>query len=257
VVVASGSNGTADESTRTVPVYLEIAEYLRGELAELQGGKPGRLPTESELTQRFGVSRYSARKAYAELVAQGLVERTAGKGTFPLRSRAFQMSVDTVHDLLARQDDRELEILTPLTPVGNATAATKLGLPSDEVSYVEYRLRRDGEPFALTRIYLPPHVAAVLSDVPFLHKRGAVGKEAVVSILDRKLPHPIALAKQVITAVAASADLAELLDYVVGEPLLEIEYLYFDADARPVQLAENYYHPGRYEYRAKLEGRQA
>ncbi len=39
------------------------------------------LPTEAEFEERFGVSRITARRALAELVAKGLVKRQAGIGT--------------------------------------------------------------------------------------------------------------------------------------------------------------------------------
>jgi DNA-binding GntR family transcriptional regulator len=236
------------------PLYLKISEHLREQLAQVEAGKKRRLPTESDLTRDFGVSRHTARRAYAELVSQGLVERTPGKGTFPVPSRRFLMSVGSVDDLLAQPADREVHVVRPLTSVRDETAATKLGLPTDDVAFVAYQLVHRDRPFALTRIYLPLHIAEVLVDIPFLRRKGAVSKDTVISLLDRKLHHPIAMAKQLITAVAAPADVAEAIDCEPGQPLLKIEYLYFDTDARPVQLTVNFYNPEQYEYRAQLPG---
>lgn len=236
------------------PLYLKITEHLREQLAQVEAGKIRRLPTESDLTRDFGVSRHTARRAYAELVSQGLVERTPGRGTFPVPSRRFLMSVGSVDDLLAQPADREVHVVSPLTSVRDASAATKLGLPTDDVAFVAYQLVHHDRPFAFTRIYLPLHVAEVLVDVPFLRRKGAVSKETVLSLLDRKLQNPIAMAKQLITAVAAPADVAHAVDCELGRPLLKIEYLYFDTDARPVQLTVNYYNPEEYEYRAQLPG---
>ena len=247
--------GQVADPERPVAAYLRIAQHLREQVSRVEDGEVSRLPTESEVTQAFGVSRYTARRAYAELVGEGLVERTAGKGTFPVRSGRYLMSVASVDDLVALSEDREIEVVSPLTTLHHPPAATKLGLPTDDVAFVSYRLLKKSEPFALTRIYLPDYVSSVLGDADVLHHEGAIGKETVVSILNRKLQRPIAMAKQMITAVPATAEIGDAIDCDASRPLLKIEYLYFDTDARPVQLAVNFYNPDRYEYRAQLPSR--
>jgi GntR family transcriptional regulator len=236
---------------RTRPLYLEISEYL---IAQLAGGDLGRLPTESELMAMFKVSRHTARRAYSELVGQGLVERTPGRGTFARPAHRFQMSVASVDDLLALPEGRELHVITPLSQISDATAATKLGLPSDDITFAAYRLVYEERTFALSRIHVPPRVADVLSDVAFLHEAGGVGEETISSVLNRALQHPIAMAKQLITAVAAPPEVAAIIECEPKYPLLNIEYIYFDTDARPILLSVNFYNPDLYEYRAQLPG---
>jgi GntR family transcriptional regulator of arabinose operon len=66
-------------------LHLRIAAELR---AEVESGAlaPGtRLPSEAELTRRFGVSRGTVRQALANLRQQGLVEAVAGRGSFVRR----------------------------------------------------------------------------------------------------------------------------------------------------------------------------
>lgn len=64
------------------PKYQQLADVLRGELQRIvrQGG--GKLPTESELSQRYRVSRQTVRHALKVLEAEGLVSRRQGSGTF-------------------------------------------------------------------------------------------------------------------------------------------------------------------------------
>lgn len=61
-------------------------ELLSRELAaEIVAGKyapSGRLPSEAQLVERFGVSRPTAARALRELQERGLVERRAGSGSF-------------------------------------------------------------------------------------------------------------------------------------------------------------------------------
>jgi DNA-binding GntR family transcriptional regulator len=160
-----------------------------------------------------------------------------------------------VDDLIAPVEDREIQVISPLRLVRRAAEATKLGLVGDVIGYVAYRQVHEGVTFGLTRIYHPPSVVDALADVEFLHTEGGVAREFVISMLDRRLPHPIALARQIISAIASPADVAAVLDCPPGKPLLKIEFLYFDTDARPIQLNINFYNPELYEYRAQLRRR--
>ena len=67
-----------DSSSR----YGTIARQLREELAAGRYGAEGRMPSESQLVRRFGVSRPTVARALHVLADEGLVERRAGSGTF-------------------------------------------------------------------------------------------------------------------------------------------------------------------------------
>lgn len=65
-----------------VPVYYQLKELLREDIA---GGiyPPGsQLPSEMELMKRFGISRATVRQALSDLERQGVLTKRKGKGTF-------------------------------------------------------------------------------------------------------------------------------------------------------------------------------
>jgi DNA-binding LacI/PurR family transcriptional regulator len=69
-------------------LYEQLRSYL---LDEIQTGrlKPGdRVPSESELSAQFGVSRITSKKALETLQAEGVVVRSRGRGTFVADSPA-------------------------------------------------------------------------------------------------------------------------------------------------------------------------
>ena len=65
------------------PLYEQLAEILRREIDA--GRITSRLPSEVTLTQRYGVSRGTVRKAVEILVNDGYVRVSRGRGTFILR----------------------------------------------------------------------------------------------------------------------------------------------------------------------------
>ena len=78
-------------------LYEQIRDNLRSEMLAGRWSEGECIPTEKDLSTQFGVSRYTVRQAILELVQEGLLERTPGKGTFvrknkptsPLREQQF------------------------------------------------------------------------------------------------------------------------------------------------------------------------
>nr|WP_174995502.1 phosphonate metabolism transcriptional regulator PhnF [Pandoraea horticolens] len=68
-----------------VAVWRQIAQILATEIGERRYGEglpDDRLPSETELAQRFGVNRHTVRRAILGLSEQGLVNVEHGRGTF-------------------------------------------------------------------------------------------------------------------------------------------------------------------------------
>ena len=65
-----------------IPLYYQVMRDLKEQIVSGKLGPGDRLPSEAELTQRFGVSRVVIRQALQILEDQGLIDRVRGKGTF-------------------------------------------------------------------------------------------------------------------------------------------------------------------------------
>ena len=60
--------------------HVQVREYVRTLVKDAAPGSPA--PSERELVARFGVARMTVRQALDALVAEGLLERIPGRGTF-------------------------------------------------------------------------------------------------------------------------------------------------------------------------------
>lgn len=68
----------------SAPLYLQIGAGLRREIAAGTLPTGSRLPSSRELARDLGVSRITVDNAYAELIAEGILEARASVGTFVL-----------------------------------------------------------------------------------------------------------------------------------------------------------------------------
>lgn len=69
-------------SQEALPLYLQIAGELRQNIQESLFKVGDRLPTETELSERFGVNRHTLRRAMEVLRNEGIVDVERGRGTF-------------------------------------------------------------------------------------------------------------------------------------------------------------------------------
>lgn len=65
-----------------LPLYLQIADELRQNIQDAMFKVGDRLPTETELSDRFGVNRHTLRRAMEVLRNEGIVDVERGRGTF-------------------------------------------------------------------------------------------------------------------------------------------------------------------------------
>src|SRR5919112_1709194 len=208
-----------EQRRRDKPAYQRLSDDLRAAIQEGRFGDGVRMPTEAELRREYGVSRHTIRQAFQDLVAEGLVYRVPGRGTFVTglsRRGRYLRSIGTIEELMA-WTGTEIEVLHAPATRMDVKAAGRLGLPSDEVSVLDVRRLFEGVPFVVTRIYLA--IEGVSQDI---------------------------------TAAFAPPELSTLIDCQPGEPILYVERIYFDTANNPVELAISHYNPRRYSYHLEL-----
>ena len=64
------------------PIFQAIAAELRSDIAEGRYPAGAKLPTEKNLSVRFGVNRHTVRHALSHLIEEGLIKSRRGAGTF-------------------------------------------------------------------------------------------------------------------------------------------------------------------------------
>jgi GntR family transcriptional regulator len=68
-----------------VPLYMQAADYITGQIASGKLRVGTRLPSERDLADQWGIAYQTVRRAMRELRERGLVASVVGKGTFVTR----------------------------------------------------------------------------------------------------------------------------------------------------------------------------
>lgn len=70
------------EADSPISVRKQLLSILTKDIAESRYAPGQRFPSERALAEKFGISRPSVREAVAQMIAQGVLVRTNGRGTF-------------------------------------------------------------------------------------------------------------------------------------------------------------------------------
>lgn len=238
--------------------YLDLADELREAIVADRFGSGNRLPTEAELVAATGLSRQTVRRAFQELVSEGIIYRVRGRGSFAVPGHGkYLRSFGSVDDLMALSQDTLLQVVEPLHIRASVDVADRLGISEEIVMAMSFLRLHDGVPFCFTRVHLPRELGEQILALPEMQRLsspGARGRTTVIGLIERLGPIAIQGAQQDITAVAATSDVARLIDCEAGQPVLKIERLYWDRDGTPIEFAVNHFNPESYSYRLQLRG---
>jgi GntR family transcriptional regulator len=219
-----------------VPMYKQVLNILTEQIknGELKHGD--KLPSEAELMKQYGVSRITIRGAIAELVEEGILERSQGKGTF----------VATPKELYTAKDDFGFTrscILSGKKPSTKLLSKEMIYPSQNDMEYFQIRetdkilctkrLRFvDGEPTMVeTNHYAPT--------LEFLFNESLEG--SLFELLGNKYNIYVNESIRTVEVCIATKEEAALLKVKSNTPLLLFKDRQKDSEGRPLFMSRQVY----------------
>ena len=244
--MSSGLDNQRIDARGSEPLYAQVIQRLRADLADGRLKVGQRLAPERELCARFGVSRNTLRRALLDLEERGLLAAAGRDGWYVAASPLVELARGP-HSLTAWAREAGLVLtsrvmhqrLRPASPLEAAALGVEEGAGLFELE----RLRIvDGLALSLDRSCLPGALAAALEGIDF----------AAASLYD-------ALAERaglvpggrdcVLQATTADARSARLLAIPEGAPLMLVHETVVDQRGRPLEFARLANRGDRWRYR--------
>jgi GntR family transcriptional regulator len=242
----------ADLGSDDLPLYKKIKLEIT---STLSSGKlePGvALPTEEQFSARYGVSIGTVRRAMSELVAERVLIRQQGRGTF-LAPLSSERMLNSFWHIVRKDGRREVPIVQTLRfgrgPADSATAR-ELQIESGAPIYRIFNLMlMGGHPVLVDDVRIPQALFPGLTKTEFVARDTTIYgfyqnrfRISIVQTVDR------------VMAAAADGETAKLLAIPIGLPMLEILRVAYTFHEQPVEWRRTLLHSDKYEFRDTTGG---
>jgi DNA-binding GntR family transcriptional regulator len=210
------------------PLYEQVKQSILHEIMNENYKYGDRLPSETELSEKYGVSRITVRRTISELVEGGYLSSQQGRGTFvkynhdPQELRAFNNFTDGhIYHL-------ERKILSREFMETDASLSQTLDVPLGTKVIKLHRLLSEGaKKYSIDTAYflddLYPGIFCLLKD-----------NISTLDLLRTTYHMKFYRAYKVLGVIGAGNEEAALLGCVSGEPLFSISKVYYDRLNKPV-----------------------
>ncbi|MCC8393175.1 GntR family transcriptional regulator [Paraburkholderia sp. MMS20-SJTR3] len=229
-------------------------QRLRDEMVALIAARhwrPGEaIPTEQALAKSYDVAVGTVRKAVDLLVAEGLLERFQGRGTF-VRRASFDSSLFRFFRFQTRQGERRIPesriLRREVVDAPSAVAATlQISTSARVIQMTRLRLI-DGVPMLAEEIWLPYVRFAAFAQMDL----NEVG-DLLYPVYEAQCNQVVASATETLTVEAIGPLHARLLRIEPGTPAVVIERLAYGYDRQPLEWRRSRGPASEFIYQAEI-----
>jgi GntR family transcriptional regulator len=232
------------------PLYKDVKRQVMEALTRGEW-KPGEaIPSERRIAERFGISIGTVRKAIDELVAENLLIRQQGRGTFVATHTRDRLLFYFFH-IVPEQGPKEypeVELLSFSRAKAERGVADRLQIEAgDPVLRIRNALRLAGERMIIDDITVSAQRFPGLTEKRFRER-----PSTIYNLYQDLYGISVVRSSERLRAVAADAEIASLLGIAPGAPLLQIRRIALAYNDLPVEFRISHVNTAGYEYFSDL-----
>jgi len=237
-------------SDERLPLYQRLRDQLAEQIANNRWRPGEAIPTEAALSSEYCLSTGTVRKAIDMLVADNILERQQGRGTY-IRRPQFQSSLFRFFRFQTAAGERQVpesRILSIEPMTAPSAVSQALGLIPDAPVIRLVRLRLlDAQPVLAEEIWLPRVLFQALLDTD-LQLHGPL----LYPIYETLCGQVVAYAEETLTAESVSDVHARLLHIPQNSPVVVIERLARNYAGQPLEWRRSRGHASHFRYSVEI-----
>lgn len=229
-----------------VPIYKEIRRAMLSRLEQGAWAPGMAIPSEAKLKEEFGVAIGTIRKAVDELVAENILIRQQGRGTFVATHNRDRLLFHFFH--IERQDGHkeypDVRMLDFERARADERSAAKLHIrEGDRVLRFRNVLALEGVKLMLDEIILPERLFPKLTE-----KRLRERPSTLYNLYQDEFGISVVRTEQRLRAGLAPREIVRALGLAPGMPMLEIHRVAFAYNDLPVEFRISHVDTSKHDY---------
>jgi GntR family transcriptional regulator len=240
------------------PLYKQVKDRLLETLSDGSLPPMGKLASERELVEQYGVSRITVRQAMRELVAEGHLRSHPGKGFYATgRSSAQAFELELLRSFTATAIRHGLVpggrlISGEIVPADAALSASLSVHPGEPVVALRRLRLLDGQPVAIAEDWIEARKVPGLLSLDWQS-----GNRSLYDELRGRYRLNPESGETILSSRLATAGEAKLLGLKRPAAVLTVEQIAYASDGRPINATRSIHHPTRYPLRLEQGQRSA
>ena len=223
------------KQTDAVPLYIQLKNIIKEEIASGILKPNERLLSEAELSKKYDISRITVRNAVSDLVDENLLVKKQGKGTFVSEKKI-------VRNIVPVMSFSEICLVSGLEPGSKVISSSEIAASERDREVFDFN--QSDTVISIVRVRTADSIPVILEKETYPNQYAFLLTEdlsgSIYSLLRKKYRVNFAHSKKSIEISFATEEQSRLLNILKGYPMIYISGVVMDSVGKPIHRTEQH-----------------